>query len=228
MKLNKIKKGLKYHLVDSTAMIVESHPVFAAIEVGIAGMSDAMSINARLLGTAIAFGGVGYIFGKGRDLSKKLFKITNKTKEIVQHVHDVGYAIAFNLALTPPMYTISQLIAGEDLDFNKIAIGAVSASIFGGLNGSPMGYTMDVFRDLTGLKECNRISYPNVMKKQSLKAKKSLAALLVASSIALTAGVYGLTPDKKTDTNQEPVKEMIAYNSRKENLEEKTYYPKIR
>ena len=70
--LKRIKKELKAHLVDSTALLAESTPVFAAFETGIAGMSDEISLNARLLATGLTyFGGMGYAYAKGRDIYRK-------------------------------------------------------------------------------------------------------------------------------------------------------------
>ncbi|MCK5624275.1 L-alanine exporter AlaE [Candidatus Pacearchaeota archaeon] len=216
-----IKKDSKFYAVDTLAMLVESHPLFAAIEVGVAGMSDEMSINARVVGTIVACGGLGYVFGKGRDLSKKLFKITNKTKEVVQHAHDIGYAFALNLAITPPMYTLSQLMAGEDLDFKKIAIGTISASILGGINGSPMGYSIDVFRDLTGIKECNRKSYPNLVKRQGSKIKKTIAVGLIAASMGAMGLIYSATPNKAKESQKYQIEQVENIPKSYHNLESK-------
>jgi len=65
-KTGKFRDNLKYHFVDSTALLVESTPVFAAFEIGIAGMSDEVSINARMLAV-----GLTYLGGMGVDLCKR-------------------------------------------------------------------------------------------------------------------------------------------------------------
>lgn len=205
---NKIIDNLKYHVVDSTALLAESSPIFSAFEVGIAGMSDATSMNARMLATGIAYIGVGYLFGKGRDLSRKLFKITDQTKERIQHIHDIGYTAAFNLAISPLMYVISQTLAGEGIDLTKIAIGTAAATAFGAVNGSPMGYTVDVFRDLSGVRECNRPSYPNFLKRQNSKVKKGILIGLIGLSIGAMGLIYSLTPnaERKTAYQEKPTK----------------------
>lgn len=206
-KIKKIIGNLKYHVVDSTSMLAESHPVFSAFEVGIAKMSDTTSINARLLATGIAYAGMGYLFGKGRDLSRKFFKITDQTKEKIQHIHDIAYTAAFNLAIAPPMYAVSQILAKEDIDLRKIVIGSATATVFGAVNGSPMGYAVDVFRDLSGIKECNRPSYPNFLKRQSSKIKKGILTGLIAASIGAMGLIYSLTPDSsRTSKYETPAK----------------------
>lgn len=200
--VSKTVDNLKYHVVDSTALLAESTPIFAAFETGLAGMSDDISMNARLFATGLTYlGGMGYAYAKGRDLSRKLFKIKDTTKEKIQGFHDSVYLGAFNLAVAPAIY-----LASGARDPKEIAIGTASAIALGLVNGAPMGYAVDLFRDLTGLKECERPSYPRLLKRQNSKTKKGLAALLTAGAIALTAGVYSLTPNK-----QEP---QTAYQER--------------
>lgn len=210
--INKIIDNLKYHFIDSTAMLAESTPIFAAFETGLAGMSDEVSINARLFSTGLSYLGMGYAYAKGRDLSRKLFKIKETTKEKIQGLHDSVYLSAFNLVVAPLIY-----FASGTRDPKEIAIGTASAVTFGLVNGAPMGYAVDLFRDLTGLKNCERPSYPNLLKKQNSKIKKSLAALLTAGAIALTAGVYALTPNKQDKQNvqhqQQTIQQIIQNNN---------------
>lgn len=219
---------LKYHLVDSTALLAESTPVFAAFEVGIAGMSDATSMNARMLAAGIAYAGVGYLFGKGRDLSRKLLKITDQTKERIQQICDIGYTVSFNIAVSPPMYAISQTLAGEDIDFGKIAIGTAAAVAFGAINGVPLGYTVDVFRDLSGIKECNRPSYPKFFKGQGKRIKRGILAGLIGASIGISGMIYSLTLNAEPQTTYrdrstiEQKVEVSDYGGAEQNLENLT------
>src|SRR3989344_5121862 len=99
--VRRVKDSLTYHLVDSTALLAESTPIFAAFETGIAGMSDDISINARLIATGLAYAGVGTALAKGRDLWRKAFKVSDTTKERVQMLHDTAYLAAFNLVTAP-------------------------------------------------------------------------------------------------------------------------------
>jgi len=199
--VRKVKDNLTYHLVDSTALLAESTPIFAAFETGLAGMSDEISMNARLFATGLTYlGGMGIAYSKGRDFYRKNFKITDKTRERVQSLNDAAYTGLFNLAVAPAIY-----LASGARDPKEIAIGTASAIALGLVNGAPMGYAVDVFRDLTGLKDCERPSYPNLLKRQSSKTKKGLVALLVAGAIAATAGIYALNPNKSEAPNyQQP------------------------
>ena len=113
-----IKTTLKYHIADSTAMIIESTPVFAVFETGIADISDDVSLNARFIAAGTIYGGVGWIYGKCRDLWRKGFHINNETKEKVQQLHDFVYTGVFNLGLLPALY-----FAAGTRDIKEMAIG---------------------------------------------------------------------------------------------------------
>lgn len=182
---------LKYHISDSTAMVAEATPVFAAFETGIAGMADGASLNARIIGSILCYMGMGSAYGKGRDAWRKLFKITDSTKERVQYVHDMAYAAAFNIAVGPPIYLISGV-----RNIKEIIIGTACAAVFGAVNGGPLGYTVDAFRDLSGVKLCERKSYPESIRKQSSKVKKGIIAGAMAAMIGITSMVYSFMPNR--------------------------------
>lgn len=200
------KENLKQHVVDTTAILAESTPIFAAYETALAGMSDEVSINARLIAAGLGYVGFGSLLTRGRDLWRSKFNITDETKEKIQVLHDTLYLGAFNLVGGPLLY-----YASGSRDPKEIAIGTALAIGVGSVNGAPLGYAVDTFRDLIGLKECNRESYPNIVKKQSSRVKKGIAAGLVAASIGATAGIYGLTSDDKQD---------LSYNQPQTTLEE--------
>lgn len=184
----KVKRGIQFHLIDATALLAESTPVLAAFETFFAGMSVRVSLNARILAAGLTyFGGTGYIYAKGRDLSRKMFRIRGDTKERKQHFHDSAYLGAFNLVFAPLLY-----LASGARDAKVIAIGTATAVAFGLVNGGPMGYVLDMFRDLAGLKECNRSSYPELLKAQSPAVKKALCSLFIVVALALTWFIYFL------------------------------------
>lgn len=160
--------NLKSHVIDSTAMLAESTPIFAAFETGFAGMSDETSMNARLFAVGLTYlGGMGIAYSKGRDFYRKAVHITDKTKERIQSLNDATYTALFNLVVSPAIYYIS-----GSRDVKEIAMGTFGAMILGMVNGAPMGYAVDTFRDLAGLKKCERPSYPNILKKTEFANKK--------------------------------------------------------
>lgn len=186
--VKKITKGIQFHLVDATAMLAESTPVLAVFETFIAGMSVQVSLNARLFAAGLTyFGGTGYIYAKGRDLSRKVFRIHDGTKEKIQHLHDSAYLGAFNLVFAPLLY-----LASGARNIKEIAIGTATAVAFGLVNGGPMGYVIDMFRDFMGLKECQRSSYPQLLKRQSPVVKKILFVLFTLVAAAITWFIYSL------------------------------------
>jgi hypothetical protein len=203
-KTTKFVDAVKYNVVDSTGMMIESNPLFSAVEVGLVHYTDMASINARIFFTASAYLGVGFLYGKGRDVSRKIFKVTDQTKEWKQHTHDILYTAAFNLVVAVPIYAASQAVAGEEIDMTKVFVGSGLSTVIGALNGSPMGYFVDVVRDLTGMRECKRKSYPVFLKEQTPPVKKLILGGLAAASIGLMTAVYSITPNQSQNSNTLP------------------------
>jgi len=175
-------------------MIAESTPLFAAFEIGIIGMSDEISMNARLIGVSLAYAGIGSAISKGRDLWRKSFNLTDKTNEKIQILHDTVYMAAFNLIAGPIIY-----YASGSRDLKEIAAGTALGIVIGSANGGPLGYAIDSFRDLIGTKKCERSSYPNILKNQATKTKKWIAAGLIITSLSATAGIYQINNDNEPE-----------------------------
>ena len=72
----------------------------------------------------------------------------------------------------------------------EIAFGTLSSMAVGLFLGPVMGYTVDTFRDFTGLKESERL--PSILREQTPRNKKYAAALMTAASVAILAGIYSL------------------------------------
>lgn len=199
-----IRKQSKFHFVDGTALLLATNPIYSAFETTVAGMSDDVSIRARLIVTGITYLGMGSLFSRGRDLSRRLFKISDETRERIQVLHDIGYAAVLNAVMAPPIYLTSGANGKEAL------VGGAIATVFGATMGPWMGYSIDVARDLTGLGNCERNLYPDLVRRQRPGVKKGLATILAAGSLAINAGIYALTPDEEADT-YEPVAQQISY-----------------
>lgn len=191
MKLDGLYQKLKSYVVDNTSLLVESTPVFAAFETQIANMTSNVSLNTRLGAALLGFAGIGTALAKGRDYSRKLFGISEISSESNQFMHDTIYLAAFNLVASPILY---RYIGGET-DLEKIAWGTGLSILIGGLNGPAIGYAIDAGRDLAGLEENKRASYPKFIKRQNNLVKKSIATLAIAGSLGLTAGLYSINPN---------------------------------
>jgi hypothetical protein len=242
-KIKPIVENLKYHLINSTAVLAESHPFYSIYEVGLAGMTFETSVNARLTSTALAYFGFGWLYGKGRRLTRRALGINDNSPEKVQRRCDVGFNGLFNLALSPPIY-----IWCGARDWKEIAVGTGCAVVLGLINGAPTGYAIDAFEDLTGLRSNDRIptalnrladtlDKPSVImprlsyvadklrnsaasiRKFKPRTKKGIAAGLVAVSIGAMALIY--TINGYVRKNSEVPQQTISHVSTSPNLENK-------
>lgn len=182
----KVGKFVRNHVVDTTGMLATTFPLCSAVEVFINRMSNQVSRGAKYFGAELSYAGLGFAFAKGRDVSRRVFGVNDQSSELVKGVHDGLYTAAFNVVATPFIYW------AQGADFKEGLLGGVSMAVLSPVTGPLAGYGIDVMRDLTGLGECNRSSYPDVVKNRSPAVKKGLAALLAAGSIAAMGGIYSL------------------------------------
>jgi hypothetical protein len=211
----KTPNWLKYHVADSISLLTVTNPIYSAFEVGVAGMSDEVSIKARTAATVLSlFFGMGWAFGKGRNIWRKGFNITDRTKERVQMKHDILYSGAFNFVVAPIIY----LASGVN-DVKQLAIGTGTSVAFGMFQGPLMGYAVGVGRDLAGLEPCERKTYPDLIRRQNPKVKKGIAAGLAAASIGLMSLIYSATPnDNLNDAPQQNQTERVYDNNQLEQI----------
>lgn len=191
------RKTLEYgkkHIVDTTALLSSTNPFYGLLEKTVYGMSNETSINARVNIAKMSYLGLGLIFAKGRDLSRKLFNISDKTKESTQTVHDGLYSSAFNAALGPILYTLS-----GSQDWKEITVATLGNIVLSFPTGIVAGYAIDAARDLTGIEESIRI--PKSVRNINPNLKKTIVAVLVGASLGLMALIYSFTPDKITSQN---------------------------
>ncbi len=184
----------KKHIIDTTALLSSTNPFYGLFEKIAYGMSNETSINARVNIAEMSYLGLGLIFAKGRDLSRKLFHVNDKTKESIQTAHDGLYSSAFNAALGPVLYTLS-----GSQDWKEIAVATLGNMVLAFPTGIVAGYAIDAARDLTGIEESKRI--PKSVRNINPNLKKTIAAVLVGASLGLMALIYSFTPDKITQQN---------------------------
>jgi len=186
---------LKYHFVHSAAQITAITPVYATFETFVAGMSDEVSIKARLLAAGITLAGQVYFSAKMRDFSKKHFNILDKTKGLKKGLHDSFYFGAINLLGAPILY-----FAAGARDPQEILIGTATSTVIGLGIGWFDGYVMDWYKDLAGIEVTSRL--PKFLRSPPIN-KKNLIALITAASIGLTATVYALSPSEKINSSSQ-------------------------
>ena len=178
-----IKYNSKQHIVDSTALIVVASPIASVMEVFTTTMTNDISIRARFFAAGLVYAGIGSLLARGRDGWRKLFKVTQKSKEKVQYVCDAVYGAVFNLGFQPVFY----YIAGSR-DITQIATLTVIGMGLGTLTGGIIGHSIDVFRDLTGIKESERL--PKYIKELGPKMKIAVAAGLITAFFGISSGIY--------------------------------------
>jgi hypothetical protein len=197
----KYMSKIKGHIVNSTAILAVTTPVYAGLETLISGMTNEASINARTLAAATIYGGLGFVIAKGREIYQGILDI-DKTSERLIRSHDRKYAFLFNIASSPFFYWL----AGSK-NLKEIAIGSVGAGLVGYVTGDKMGYAMDAYKDLVGIEKSERL--PIVVSKLNKKNKLLLAASLTALSLGTTYGIYQLNNSTRLDDSTNGA---IAYN----------------
>ena len=146
-----------------------------------------------------------------------LFSFGNKNnKDITNGIYRFELQeTALNSAISPIFYYIS-----GSRDWKEIVIGTAGIAALNLSLGWPAGYTIDLFRDLTGIKKSERI--PSRIRNLGSGTKKGLATLALAGSLAVTAGIYGLTQDKNETYQPQPVIEQLQEDYQPKNLEQIT------
>jgi len=179
------KERLKYEIAenfaDATTMVSVTMPLNTGIELFGAGMSNAVSLNSRAYNLALAYGGLTRLV-KLRDYTKKKFNIDEKSS-LARCAHDMAYGLTLGPLVKAGIY----LAAGET-DWKKIGIGVAGSMGIVGMLAVPLGWMVDVGRDLWGIKESPRT--PKYLKNKSKGFKKAVAAGAFALGFAATAGMY--------------------------------------
>ena len=178
-----IAKKLKRYAVDVVATTAVATPVLSALETMVAGMSNEVSIKARILGVGLSVAGVATIFTYGREYFRRLFGRDMNGNNLPAFTYDARYAAFFAAALSPFFYSV----AGSQ---NIVEMGVATALNTGlaYIAGGPYGYMLDAAHELTGITEPRRL--PKFLRESSDRCKKGVAASVVLFSAGLTALIY--------------------------------------
>jgi len=207
--MKSLKKALKSEwAIDVTGIMCEANIAFATYE-KIYGVEVLTSLGNRALATANAYAGMGYLLSKIIDYSDKLFKIDrtkekNLLKDTAIGIHDAFYSGMVTLGCSYLIYTFTNPLSLQPKEPKEILFMAIGAGILGASNGWSAIYSRDIFRDLVGSKECSRPLYPKIIKKQSRKIKKRLAAGFVAASLGITTGIIASNSNKENQILNQP------------------------
>ncbi len=177
-----MKYEVAENFVDSTSMISITMPINTAIELFWANMSNEVSLNSRACNLALTYAGFTRVL-KFRDYTKNKFNIDSLPGYV-----RAGHDLAYGLTVGPIIKTGIYLAAGET-DWKKIAISVGVSTIAMGAVAIPVGWMVDVGRDLWGIKESPRT--PKFLKEKSSRFKKAVAIGALAASVTATGLVYG-------------------------------------
>lgn len=183
MKMSKerIKYEIAENFADATTMITLTMPINTGIELFGANMTNQVSLNSRAYNLAVTYGGLTRLL-KLRDYTKKKFNMDEKSS-LARCAHDMAYGLTLGPLVKAGIY----LAAGET-DWKKIGIGVAGTMGIAGALAIPLGWMIDVGRDLWNVKESPRT--PKYFKNKSKGFKKAVAAGVFALSISVTAGMY--------------------------------------
>ncbi len=152
MKSTMIGKEFKLHIGNSTAILMSVTPIYAIVELFVLNMAELVSLKARLITILITYLGLGFLFAKGRNISKRIFNVSEEfSHESTIVVHDLLYLVGFNFCLTPLLYLVSGASPREIVLGTSFALGM--AFIAGPING----FFIDAAGELTGLNSSLRL-----------------------------------------------------------------------
>jgi len=187
---NAVGRFLGQHIVDTTSSFASTLPLFVFMENVVLGMPDAVSMKARGTVLLLNYAFMGSVYSRGRDLSRRVFKVTQESLARTQAIHDTGYLMGFCAAMSPALYWFSGASTKENIGATILAL--ATAPFIGPISG----YSIDAFRDLTGIEPSSRL--PEKVRTLSSRTKALVAAGIIAVSLCLSGSIYYLTPDKET------------------------------
>jgi len=162
-------------------------------EYGIRAMTDEFSIKARLLAGAQTFAFGSILFG-ARYVSTKASLETENLEGIKNH--DKKFTSITSPARVFLHYMITSLGDKKKMPWAEIGLQTILQGIFYSKFGDKVFWGADVCRYLLGVDEDTHRNIPKWLRNASSKTKKKVVAGAFAASMALTAGIYHLTPDE--------------------------------
>lgn len=178
-------KEFKHYIVDSIGNLVVGNIFYGVMERVFLGFAPDLFLKSRVTASALVFLGIGYIYGRGRDIFYRLmdkYHLLGTIKKPNIGVRDIVFGFIFSFFFNILIYTIS------GANFIELVKGTIVGTIVGLFVGVPMGYSIDLFRDLLGVKKSQRI--PVFIENLSLYLKYIFAFVLILVSIGILAILY--------------------------------------
>ena len=184
----KVAGGFRQHFIDNLALTASAVPFFALVETTKGHMTWQESLATRTGAFLLGLAGVGSLYSRGSDWTRKIINVSDRTNEFAQWVADITYCAGFNFLASMVLYPIT---ANKSLD--EAFVPALWAGVTGAVVGIPNRAALSVYRDLTNIAPCERTWYPQFMRDLEKNTKLLTATTLTAGSAALTAGIYYFT-----------------------------------
>lgn len=188
------KKSFKQHLAETTGGIVTvALPLYASLETNLVCMSHLESMHTRTAAVLAGFGGLAFLYSKGRNFYHNLYKKDENFSTSWGNFREFTYGGIFNALVAPILYSVPAILSGEQINTQVLSYTTMTATALGAITGSIIGPSMDIYRDLYGFKESKLLS--EKIAKLPPRLKKLFATGLTAVSLALTSSIYRFTED---------------------------------
>lgn len=194
-KIDKGRRALAEHFVEATSLNTVGNPIYAFFETIVSRIPNDISIHSKYTGSLLGYLGMSKLYVAGAHLWRKTFGITEHSPLDLRVKHNRMYTAAFNAGFSSIFYPCN----GEH-DFLKVGAMTATSALFGYFLGDLSLSAVETGHELIGFQESDRT--PGFMKKLSPFGKKTLAALLAASSLLVMDGVYKLNPFDPSNKNK--------------------------
>lgn len=182
-KLEKIKTLICNHFTDVNAQNVVCLPVFSIMEVTKGHLTPTQSIDARGFSYVAGLAGIGSLYSRGNDLTRRLGTRIGFTSVKSEKIIDSIYGAAFFY-----MYSLALYTAISKMSIADAQPASISAGIIGMFIGAPIGYYTNLFRDAFNFE--NKDAKPTFLRGASLKKKIGAVVLSTSVALSLTGGAY--------------------------------------
>lgn len=178
---SRIKGQLGEYLASSLAVVNIGNPIWAVLETQVMKMTPETAFNAKIAGSVSCFMGMAYVGNCVRNLYHKAVGIDDDTPEKKIMFHDMVVGGINSALFGIPIYYLS----GEHDPLTLLSAVGVSV-LFNLPMGTVNGYSIDLHKDLLGVKYSQRI--PGFISRSNPAMKKAYAAGLTMASVAASYG----------------------------------------
>ena len=179
MSLETLLARVEKQVIDATALVVASQPMYAFFELYVWPMPPTVSLGSRLWAIGATYAGVGFLVATCREWWKSRAGICSGKSERKKWIHDMAYKAVFNAATQPVTYVAVGLFTGG-VALQDVIGGTAATTLVAFASGGYECYVLDTFRELWGIKPPERL--PMCVQEKSSAQKKGIALTFSALS----------------------------------------------